>query len=213
MKLQDLFEYALTWKPIVGYPQYEVSNTGKVRSTSTKRELTPEVHYGRDKSEPYIRYQLSHLGTTKHLRVNRVVAFAFLGKPSQPGMEVDHKDGNRKNNRVTNLEWVTPEENQRRKRERAEKKKQEQATPRRSIRDVKRRVDEVMMIDTSKSDDYSKQSVKDDKYYLHLKLLTKDLVVGPFDGYDEASDYSTNHTTSNAIDKSVITGTKARELI
>jgi hypothetical protein len=134
MKLQQLVESVTVWKPIDGYSSYEVSNTGKVRKTSTKRELTPEIHYGKDKNEPYIRYQISDGGKTKHLRVNRVVAYAFLGKPSQPGMEVDHKDGNRKNNKVSNLEWVTPEENQRRRRERAKNKTT--TAPRRSIRDV-----------------------------------------------------------------------------
>lgn len=213
MKLQDLFEYALTWKPVNGYPSYEVSNTGKVRNKATKKLLTPEVHYGKDKNEPYIRYQLKDNGKTKHIRVNRAVAFAFHGQPSQPGMEVDHKDGNRKNNKETNLEWVTPEENRRRKLERMKAKEQSQPTPRRSIRDVVRRVDEVMMIDTSKSDDYNKQSIEDDKYYLHLQLLTKNLVIGPFDGYEKASQYSNTSTTNNAISKSVVTGTEARKLV
>ena len=43
--------------------------------------------------------------------VHRAVAYLFLGKPKE-GQEVNHKDGNKENNCVENLEWVTKSENQ-----------------------------------------------------------------------------------------------------
>lgn len=45
------------------------------------------------------------------LSIHRIVALAFLGEPSQPDMDVNHKDGNKSNNTVDNLEWATRREN------------------------------------------------------------------------------------------------------
>ena len=39
--------------------------------------------------------------------IHAIVAYTFLGKPSDSKLEVNHKDGNRKNNHVSNLEWIT----------------------------------------------------------------------------------------------------------
>ena len=43
--------------------------------------------------------------------VHRMVAATFLGQPVPPKMQVNHKDGNRANNRLVNLEYVSPSEN------------------------------------------------------------------------------------------------------
>jgi len=51
-------------------------------------------------------------GTPNYVRAHVLVAKAFLGKPySLRRLEVNHKDGNKLNNRVENLEWVTRSEN------------------------------------------------------------------------------------------------------
>lgn len=128
MKIEELFEYTESWRTMAGYPDYEVSNLGRGRNKLTKRILTPEEHYGRDKTEPYMRFQIRHNHANKHIRVNRIVALTFIGPPPEPGMEVDHKDKNRKNNKLRNLQWVTPEVNQ--------QLKQQVQKKRRSIRDV-----------------------------------------------------------------------------
>lgn len=44
-------------------------------------------------------------------RIHQIVAFAFLGKPENPNLVVDHKDSNKRNNRPENLHWVTRLEN------------------------------------------------------------------------------------------------------
>lgn len=128
MKLHMLFEGSgVKWKTIEGFPGYEVSNTGKIRNAVTKMELKQQEHYGKDKKEPYFRVKIRNSTQLKNIRVSRAVAFAFLGNPPGPGFEVDHKDGNRANNNVTNLEWVTPIENQHRKHEMLRRTKAEQA--------------------------------------------------------------------------------------
>lgn len=59
----------------------------------------------------YPRYTISHGGKSKHYFAHRLVADAFVdGK--QDGFQVNHKDGNKENCDYSNLEWVTPSENQ-----------------------------------------------------------------------------------------------------
>jgi len=54
---------------------------------------------------------LSHENIQHQCTVHRLVAFAFLGPPPTSDHEINHIDGDRTNNRVTNLEWVTRQEN------------------------------------------------------------------------------------------------------
>jgi hypothetical protein len=49
-------------------------------------------------------------GRRKHHKVHRLVAKAFIPNP-EGKQQVNHKDGNKQNNSITNLEWVTDEEN------------------------------------------------------------------------------------------------------
>ena len=107
-------EIDVIWKPVVGHHGYEVSSMGDVRNAKTLRVLAKEVHYGKDKKAPYLRVKIRR----KNLRINRVVAYAFLGEPEFEGMEVDHLNRNSTDDRVGNLEWVSPSENKRRRRSR-----------------------------------------------------------------------------------------------
>ena len=87
------------WKPIEDLPGYSVSNKGRVRKDSTGQIMVLSKNGG------YCRITIS-----KH--VHRLVANAFLEKPEDESKcWVDHIDGNRSNNDVSNLRWVTPSEN------------------------------------------------------------------------------------------------------
>ena len=58
----------------------------------------------------YLKIGLFQNGKLYKRRVNRLVAQAFISNPDNLP-QVNHKDGNKKNNSYTNLEWVTNEEN------------------------------------------------------------------------------------------------------
>lgn len=100
------------WKEIPGFEGlYSVSNLGRVRRdksrTSTKagRILNPiRTDHGYTHSKLYS-------PTIKRIYfTHRLVMLAFIG-PCQDGMQINHKDGKKNNNRLGNLEYVTPKEN------------------------------------------------------------------------------------------------------
>lgn len=94
------------WKDIAGYDgKYQVSNTGKVRSTNynnTKKikELKIKINrYG------FCEVKLSKNNIAKDYMVARLVAETFIPNPQQKP-EVMHKSNNKLNNSVENLEWA-----------------------------------------------------------------------------------------------------------
>lgn len=114
------------WRPVLDWEGfYEVSNLGKIRSLDrwiiNKRENGVQSKYlqrGRllkigiyRNGYQYVR--LSFNGAAKARLVHRIVALAFLGNPTAPANHVNHKNGNKSDNRPENLEWVTPSENHR----------------------------------------------------------------------------------------------------
>lgn len=99
------------WRPVEGWPGYEVSNLGGVR-TQTRRVEDGRTVHGRT-LRPWRNDKLGHLavslnrgGWRKTASVHRLVALAFLGYPPL-GAEVCHFDGDPTNNRVDNLRWDT----------------------------------------------------------------------------------------------------------
>jgi hypothetical protein len=97
------------WKRIPRHPLYEVSNYGNVRSWNDKGRgilSTPRTLITPPNSRGYAVTKIGH----EMIYVHRLVAFAFIG-PAPDGMHVNHKDGNKTNNWIGNLEYVTPQEN------------------------------------------------------------------------------------------------------
>lgn len=90
------------WKDVEGYEGfYKVSEDGRVFSIRADRELTLDS----DK-DGYQLTTLSLRGITRRFRVHRLVASAFLDNPNGYAI-VNHKDGIKYNNVVSNLEWCT----------------------------------------------------------------------------------------------------------
>lgn len=102
------------WLPVVGFPKYEVSSLGRVRVTKTKAIKTPRTHRCRSYYPCIQLYVGKTDGKSEHYRyrqfyVHKLVADAFL--PKIEGTTVHHKDFNKQNNCVHNLERVLHSEN------------------------------------------------------------------------------------------------------
>jgi len=105
------------WKPVPGYEgSYEVSNLGRIKSLSRlvpqgkQLRQTKECILVQDTSFGYKRINLSVRGKSRKVMVHVIVLHAFTG--SRPhGYTVNHIDGNKSNNVLSNLEWLTLSEN------------------------------------------------------------------------------------------------------
>ena len=97
------------WKVIPNYPNYEVSNYGRVRSWTNwkKGELMSAQQQGRG---AYYQVRLSHKKHSTSINIHTLVMSAFVGE-RQKGMEVRHLDGNPANNHLDNLAYGTAKEN------------------------------------------------------------------------------------------------------
>lgn len=96
----------MIWKDVISYEGlYKITNRGKVYSVKSMKFLKGDVdRYG------YLHYVLYNSTGRKHHTAHRLVAIHFIDNPN--GLpEVNHKDGNKLNNKVKNLEWVTSQEN------------------------------------------------------------------------------------------------------
>lgn len=104
------------WKPIEGYEgRYEVSNLGRVKSLSrtiinTGRILKEKYNCLHLKRGGYHSVLLSKDGIKKTVQLHQLVARAFI-ENKKNHKAVNHIDGNKLNNRVDNLEWVSYREN------------------------------------------------------------------------------------------------------
>jgi hypothetical protein len=89
------------WKTIEEYPNYDVSSFGNIRNNKTNKLLKPSLN-----SSGYYRYTLIHNFKRTTVSAHRIVAETFLDNPENKPT-VNHKDRNRINNNLENLEWYT----------------------------------------------------------------------------------------------------------
>ena len=104
---------------IYPYIRYEVSNYGRVRHAMTKKLINFHLQKSPSHSKgwkPYKTVAIWVKNKSYHPSVHRLVAYAFIPLPDDnlfEKYEVDHIDGDKMNNRVENLRWVTSSENKR----------------------------------------------------------------------------------------------------
>lgn len=89
------------WKPSKKYSNYEISNEGRVRNAKTGRVLKTQLD---DKG--YAQVVLQKDGRQYRERVHKLIADTFIGT-TQSNMDVIHRDNNRLNNHVSNLEYMS----------------------------------------------------------------------------------------------------------
>lgn len=105
------------WKNIKGYEGiYQVSNLGRIKSLermekykNTQRKRKEKILKGINLNG-YIRIGLLKNKKYKNFLVHRLVATTFIPNPNN-FKEINHKDGNKQNNEISNLEWCTRSEN------------------------------------------------------------------------------------------------------
>ena len=86
------------WKNIIGFKNYSISNTGKVKNNKTNKILKPRI-----KKSGYIEYVL-YKNKAFYVLAHRLVAIHFIPNPYKFEM-INHKDENKQNNFEDNLEW------------------------------------------------------------------------------------------------------------
>lgn len=96
------------WKDIEGFKGvYQISNLGRLKSF--KKDVGGKVLLNTNKKGGYFSVILRKGEKVKTTRIHRLVAEAFLPNPNNFS-QVHHKDGNKQNNCVENLEWISTKE-------------------------------------------------------------------------------------------------------
>ena len=90
-----------TWRKIEGFENYSVSTYGQIRNDKTGKIRKPQTY-----TKGYYSIRLKG----KNMLIHRIVAKTFVDNPERKPV-VDHVNGDRKDNRVENLRWVTTAEN------------------------------------------------------------------------------------------------------
>ena len=99
------------WKDIPGYEgKYQVSNLGRIRSLNYNREKRVKVLRLHQNKKGYVETKLSKNNIAKTIHVHVLAARAFIPN-SDNKAEVNHKNGDKTDNSVENLEWVTHRDN------------------------------------------------------------------------------------------------------
>lgn len=100
------------WKIIIDYPEYEISNMGRIKYPIRKGEkpYRNRITYGGISGDGYKTFGLRDNDTIKKIAIHRLVADAFITNINNYKI-VNHKDGNKLNNKIDNLEWCSRSQN------------------------------------------------------------------------------------------------------
>lgn len=99
----------IMWKPVAGYEDYYVSSNGQIKSFKRYKEgklLTPREDRG-----GYLFVTLYKNSIGRNFKIHRLVLSTFSPIENMASLEVNHIDEDKKNNDITNLQWLTKQEN------------------------------------------------------------------------------------------------------
>lgn len=96
------------FKTIKDFPDYQISNQGRVKSLKRKKEIIMKPS---QYSNGYWFVILRNSQKKKSCLIHRLVLMTFKPVENMENLQVNHIDGNINNNFLENLEWTTPEEN------------------------------------------------------------------------------------------------------
>lgn len=109
------------FKDIPGHEgRYQVSSLGRIKGlprmkvSSKKGALVPvpeRILKPTSSNKGYLKVDLSLYNKKQKVTIHRLVAQLFLGMPADNSFQVNHIDGNKNNNAVSNLEWCTGSQN------------------------------------------------------------------------------------------------------
>lgn len=102
---QSAAKQIVDMKPIPGFEDYLISKKGEVYSTKTNKFFNPSKT-----KDGYLKVALRGNGKSYYFRVHKLVAMTYLDNPNNLP-EVNHKDFNRCNNCLENLEWISHNNN------------------------------------------------------------------------------------------------------
>lgn len=98
------------WKRVQEYPRYEVSNLGRIRAIYIRGIKRNKILKPKLTKKGYLEISLYRERKHKSFRLHRLVAQSFIPNPNNLP-QVNHKNGNKLDNRAENLEWCTCSEN------------------------------------------------------------------------------------------------------
>lgn len=94
------------WKDIIGFEGiYQISSIGRVKSCKSSKIIKHQFSKG------YPSLKLCNNGVIKRFTIHRQMGLSFLKSTYFKGAQINHKNGIKTDNRVSNLEWVTASEN------------------------------------------------------------------------------------------------------
>lgn len=101
------------WKDILGYEDYQVSNYGRVRSYSVRYKSYYLLKENINSRSGRVYIHLYKNGERRNISLPRLVGFAFVDGHSEENNTINHIDMNIRNNKSSNLEWVSQADNNR----------------------------------------------------------------------------------------------------
>lgn len=106
---QERWAIITTYKNFIFDGKYEVSNWGNIRNAETKKPLAT---YSNQKGQGYLKTKIIDIdGIRRAVYIHHLVAFYFLEERANDFDEVDHIDGNTRNNSFSNLRYLSHSDN------------------------------------------------------------------------------------------------------